>query len=162
MSYTCIHSLCFNLSLFVFFPKKFQKKNKSNGRGTQGFVRRIKAFWRVQATFDPWPMVCSSVYGCVLVLCAVPFQAGWSPSLCKSISLFYFSVFFLEWSFIFTFHVKLRHHGWEDAKTIEYLEKVDKKYGTSYAIDNMGHHDTRTLFRVASVPYPGDDHHAHH
>jgi hypothetical protein len=37
-------------------------------------------------------------------------------------------------------HYFLHKHSWEEPKVIEYLEKVDKKFGTRYAIDNMHHH----------------------
>ncbi|KAH6582043.1 hypothetical protein BASA60_002171 [Batrachochytrium salamandrivorans] len=36
-------------------------------------------------------------------------------------------------------HHFLGHHPWQEPKMIAYLEKVDKKYGSSLAIDNMHH-----------------------
>ncbi|KAI8608362.1 hypothetical protein BC830DRAFT_1174480 [Chytriomyces sp. MP71] len=36
-------------------------------------------------------------------------------------------------------HHFLKHHPWEEPKMLAYLEKVDKKYGTHYATDNMHH-----------------------
>ena len=32
------------------------------------------------------------------------------------------------------------HHPWEDPKVLEYLEKVDEKYGTRLSKDNIHHH----------------------
>ncbi|KAJ3325615.1 hypothetical protein HDV06_003433 [Boothiomyces sp. JEL0866] len=37
-------------------------------------------------------------------------------------------------------HHFLHKHDWEHPRVIEHLEKVDKKYGTRYALDNMHHH----------------------
>ncbi|KAJ3073807.1 hypothetical protein HDU98_000659 [Podochytrium sp. JEL0797] len=36
-------------------------------------------------------------------------------------------------------HHFLKHHSWEDPKMLAHLEKLDKKYGTNYATDNMHH-----------------------
>ncbi|KAJ3262786.1 hypothetical protein HDU77_011795 [Chytriomyces hyalinus] len=33
----------------------------------------------------------------------------------------------------------LKHHPWEEPKVLAHLEKVDKKFGTHYATDNMHH-----------------------
>lgn len=37
-------------------------------------------------------------------------------------------------------HAFLHKHAWEEPKHIEYLKKVDAKFGTHYATDNMHHH----------------------
>ncbi|KAL2913375.1 hypothetical protein HK105_207120 [Polyrhizophydium stewartii] len=36
-------------------------------------------------------------------------------------------------------HHFLRKHAWEDPKVVAHLEKVDKKYGSRLALDNMHH-----------------------
>jgi hypothetical protein len=36
-------------------------------------------------------------------------------------------------------HHFLHQHPWEQPKHLEYLDKVDKKYGTRYGLDNMHH-----------------------
>eukprot|EP00842_Homolaphlyctis_polyrhiza_P001552 jgi/Hompol1/2398/HPOL_005983-RA len=37
-------------------------------------------------------------------------------------------------------HHFLGHHSWTDPKVIAYLEKVDRRFGSSLATDNMHHH----------------------
>ncbi|KAJ3159261.1 hypothetical protein HDU86_001864 [Geranomyces michiganensis] len=37
-------------------------------------------------------------------------------------------------------HHFLHKHQWEEPKFIAHLEEVDKKFGTTYATDNMHHH----------------------
>ncbi len=37
--------------------------------------------------------------------------------------------------------IQLHHHPWEEPKMLAYLEKVDEKYGSRLAKDNIhGHH----------------------
>jgi hypothetical protein len=46
-----------------------------------------------------------------------------------------------------------RHHSWEDAKTIEYLESVDKRYGTKYSIvNNTGTEERAGIYKKSHVP----------
>ncbi|KAI8902166.1 hypothetical protein BC833DRAFT_616980 [Globomyces pollinis-pini] len=37
-------------------------------------------------------------------------------------------------------HHFLHQHAWERPEVLAHLEKVDKKFGTRYALDNMHHH----------------------
>jgi hypothetical protein len=50
------------------------------------------------------------------------------------------------WSFYRIYHDGghhfMGHHPWEDEKVLQYLEKVDEKYGTRYSKDNLHHHGT--------------------
>ena len=49
-------------------------------------------------------------------------------------------------------HHYLRHHSWQDAHMIEYLEKVDKKYGSKYSVqNNIGNESFKGIYKVSTI-----------
>ena len=49
-------------------------------------------------------------------------------------------------------HHYFRHHSWQDAATIEYLETVDRKYGSKLSVqNNIGNEAFKGIYKVSTI-----------